>query len=227
MNKELKYRLLTYLEQYVSENKRTLIASSLDNRTRHITVVLEDIYQPQNASAVVRTCDCFGIQDLHVIENTNEYILNPRVVLGASKWVDIHQYNKPESNNTVECIEKLKNKGYRILATSPDRDCPSINDVEIKDKTALLFGTELYGLQPRTIEMADELVTIPMYGFTESFNLSVSAAICLNTLVGKLHASDVKWHLTQEERQEITLEWYKKIVNRSEILVKDFLSKAN
>ena len=226
MDKAIKYKLVTCLEEYVTENKRLLIEAALNNRTRHITVVLEDIYQSQNASAVVRTCDCFGIQDVHVIVNNNAYVLNPRVVHGASKWVDIHQYNVEGENKSTTCINRLKEQGYKIVATSPNRKYPSIDDVKVNNKIALFFGTERKGLQSRTMEMADELVTIPMYGFTESFNLSVSAAICLKTIVSKLHKSEIGWRLSDDERLDIKLSWYKKLVNRSELIMNEFLSKV-
>ena len=120
MDSATKKALADYFEEYVSDNKKSRIEEVLDYRTHHLTVVLEDIYQPQNASAIVRTCDIFGVQDLHIIENKNYYELNPEVVKGSSKWVSMHRYNTLE-NNTAKCLEQLKKNKYRILATSPGR----------------------------------------------------------------------------------------------------------
>ncbi|MDH5599470.1 MAG: RNA methyltransferase, partial [Cyclobacteriaceae bacterium] len=209
--------------EYVTEHKKGLIEQVLNLRTRFITVVLEDIYQSQNASAVVRTCDCFGIHDVHIIENENKYKLNPNVVMGASKWVDIHQYNS-KKNNTEDCIEQLKESGYKIIATSPDTQYKSINDYVLGERTALVFGTEKEGLSDEVFQRADDVVRIPMYGFTESFNLSVSTALCLNVFTSQLHKSSINWQLTEKEKKEIKLEWYRNIVNKSEFLEKKYLN---
>lgn len=219
-------RLLNFFAEYVTDHKKELVEKVLSQRTRHLTLVLEDIYQPQNASAVVRTCEGFGLQDLHVIEGRHHYELNPRVVHGASKWIDIIKYSG-QSNNTALCYGYLKEKGYRILATSPENSCLSIYDVDVKDKIALVFGTEKYGISDYAKRHADGLVTIPMYGFTESYNISVSAAICTSILAQKLFTSDVEWELSDEEKLQLKLEWYRKIVHRSEILEKEFLKSLD
>ena len=221
-----KKALADYFEEYVSDNKKSRIEEVLNFRTHHLTVVLEDIYQPQNASAIVRTCDIFGVQDLHIIENKNYYELNPEVVKGSSKWVSMHRYNTHE-NNTVRCLEQLKKNKYRILATSPSTESLSINDVSLDHKTALVFGTEHTGVSDIVKEYADEMVTIPMFGFTESFNVSVSAALCLNAFITKMHASNVNWRLSEEEKVALRLDWYRNIVVNAELYEKRFFDKAN
>lgn len=212
---------LSYLEQYITENKKHLIKEALSKRTRHLTVVLEDIYQPQNASAVIRTCDCYGIQDIHIVENRYVYNVNPRVVHGAAKWVSLHRYNESQ-NNSVECLEKLKSDGYKVVATVPDPTATSIFELDISSKTAIVFGTEKHGISDYTLTQADELVTIPMYGFTESLNISVSAAICLSSLAERLFKSDINWELSEKDKTLLRLSWYKNIVHRSDILEKEF-----
>ena len=209
---------------YVSEHKLGLIEQVLDRRTRFLTVVLEDIYQPHNASAVVRTCDCFGIQDLHVIEGRNEYKINPYVVRGSSKWVDIYKYGET-ADNSAECISELKSRGYKLVGTSPGTSSIPLSDFVADSKTALFFGTEETGLKHDTLQKMDEIIHIPMQGFTESFNISVSAAICLYDMTSKLHDSDVEWQLSEDEKDEIRLSWYRKIVRSSDALEKEFLRK--
>jgi len=221
-----KKALADYFEEYISDNKKSRIEEVLDFRTHHLTVVLEDIYQPQNASAIVRTCDIFGIQDLHIIENKNYYELNPEVVKGSSKWVSMHRYNTLE-NNTAKCLERLKKNKYRILATSPGAESLSINDVPLDQKTALVFGTEYTGVSDTVKEYADDMVTIPMFGFTESFNVSVSAALCLNALITKMHASQTNWRLTEAEKVSLRLAWYRNIVVNAELYEKRFFDKTN
>jgi len=194
----------------------------LQNRTRHITVALEDIFQPHNASAVIRSCDCFGVQDLHIIENRNQYILNPNVTQGSSKWIDLIRHNQHSESNTEACYDTLKAKGYRIYATSPHATGLELNQVPIDEKVALVFGTELEGLTKTALDQSHGVVRIPMYGFTESFNISVCVALCLHTLIDKLHASKVNWRLSREELDEIRLSWYRRSVRNSDILEKEF-----
>ncbi|MEL7001496.1 MAG: RNA methyltransferase, partial [Bacteroidota bacterium] len=208
---------LNYLEQFVTENKQRLIDEALNKRTRHITVVLEDIYQPQNASAVIRTCDCYGIQDVHIVEDRHVYNVNPRVVHGAAKWITLHRYNE-DRNNSETCIQKLKKEGFKIVATVPKPDVTSIYDLDISEKTAVVFGTEKHGISDYTLQEADELVTVPMYGFTESLNISVSAAICLSAIAEKLYKSDVNWQFEEKDKTLLRLSWYKNIVQRAELL---------
>ena len=220
MSKEL----IAHLSGFVSENRRKKFDEVLKWRTRHISIALEDIYQSHNASAVLRSCDCFGIQDVHIIENRNTYDVNPDVALGSSKWLTLHKYNASE-NNTMACIDSLKNKGYRIIATTPhEKDC-TIEELEINDKLCLFFGTELKGISDTVREKADGFVKIPMFGFTESFNISVSAALCLHTLIMKLHDSSVHWHLGDEEKNEIMLQWLRNTIARPELIEKEFFEK--
>ena len=196
----------------------------LSNRTRHITVILEDIYQPQNASAVLRTCDLTGIQDIHIIENKNKYDVNPDVAVGSSKWLNLIKYNA-EPENTAKAIHSLKKEGYRIIATTPHKKDQSLDEIPLDGKMAFLFGTELNGLSDAAIELADEFVRIPMYGFTESYNISVSAALLLFTLTQKLRKSEIMWHLTDEEKIKIKLDWARKTIRRSEVFERQFLKK--
>jgi tRNA (guanosine-2'-O-)-methyltransferase len=220
MSKEL----IEYLSGFISENRKKKFEEVIKWRTRHITVILEDIYQPHNASAVLRSCDCFGIQDIHVIENRNRYNVNPDVALGSPKWLDIIKYNKKE-NNTLDCISALKKEGYRIVATTPHKDDCNIEDLKIDGKLALMFGTELEGISPLAKAHADEFVKIPMFGFTESFNISVSAAICLHTMTGKLHASDIPWQLTDKEKSEVLLKWLRSSINKAELIEREFYTR--
>ncbi|MFP4023410.1 MAG: TrmH family RNA methyltransferase [Thiohalospira sp.] len=219
--------LIKYLEQFITQKRLDLFHQVLNERTRYIAVVLEDIYQSQNASAVLRTADCFGIQDVHIIENKNKYQINPDVALGASKWLNLIKYNQQEYN-TLEAIGQLKKKGYRIVATTPHTNDISLENFDLtKGKVALFFGTELNGLTVKMIDNADEYLRIPMVGFTESFNISVSAAIILHHLSSLLRKSTIDWQLTDNEKQELLLEWLKNTIKKSSLLIDDFLSKKN
>lgn len=221
----MQQELVTLLEEYVTDHKVQLIQDVLNQRTRHITVMLEDLYHAHNISAVIRTCDCFGIQDLYIAQKLHDYEVNPNIVRGASKWVNLEKYVRSE-DSPARCIKDLKKKGYRIVGTTPDHNSASVHELDISQKTALVFGTELQGLSDSAKEEVDELIHIPMYGFTESFNISVSAALILNELVARLKASEVDWRLSEEEKRELKLEWYQRIVKRSDIHIKNYLSQS-
>lgn len=217
-------QVLEHLSQFVSDHKKQFIDRVLLNRTRHVTVVLEDIYQSQNASAVVRTCECMGLQDVHIVENTAKYDINVRVLKGSNKWLDLRRYRTKGENNTAVCFDYLRKHGYKILVADPSEECTSIHDLDAShQKVALVFGNELRGLSSFAWEQADEKIRIPMYGFTESLNISVSVAICLNSLLTRLRHGNVGVGLSAEEKEMIRLAWYRKIVRRSDTLEREFL----
>jgi tRNA (guanosine-2'-O-)-methyltransferase len=207
MEKEEREDLITYLEGFVTENRKNRMAEVLGNRTRDITVIMENIYQSQNASAVLRHCDALGIQDVHIIENSNKWKTNPDVDLGTAQWLTVNRYNK-EENNTVETLRNLKSQGYRIIATSPHPGGYELDETDLsKGKAAIVFGTEMHGISDLVREEADEFVKIPMVGFVESFNISASCAIVLYTLTRKLRALEEDWHLKDEEKRNLYLSW--------------------
>ncbi len=224
MDKSTNNKLYEFLFSLLTEERKTLFEKVIDNRTKHLTIVLENIYQPHNASAVLRSCDLTGVQDIHIIENNNEYTPNPEVAMGSAKWLNLYKYQH-KTDNTLKTINFLKQKGYKIIATTPHKESFSPSELPIDEKTALLFGTELTGLSDVALENADEFVKIPQFGFTESYNISVSVALMLYTLVNRLHASNINWKLSEEEKYIIKFEWARRSIKRSEIIEKDFLKK--
>ena len=206
--------LLGFLSQFITDERKQRFEDVLDYRTRHLTVVLEDIFQPHNASAVLRSCDLRGIQDIHIVENNYQYDVNPDVVLGSTKWLDLYHYNEKEFN-TPAAFEHLHNKGYKIVATCPHRDDFTPDTLPLDQPIALVFGTEKLGLSDYAVENADMHVRIPMFGFTESYNISVSAALLLYSLTNRLHvSSDIDWHLSEVERNELRLQWTRRTLSR-------------
>ncbi|WP_144082888.1 TrmH family RNA methyltransferase [Salinispira pacifica] len=211
-----------YLKGFVTPGRAEKIDQVLSLRQRHVTVMLEDIYQPHNASAVLRSCDAFGIQHVHIVENRNSYRINPDVELGTAQWLTLHHYREKE-NNTPDAIRQLKESGYRIIATAPhSRDC-LLEDLSIeKGPMALMFGTELNGLSDTALDLADEFVRIPMHGFVESFNISVSAAICLSSLDRRLRDSRIPIQPDAHELQEIRHQWYRNSLKRPDQLIRAY-----
>lgn len=200
---------ISYLKNFITEKRFDRFLEVLQERTRYITLVLEDVFQGHNASAVLRSCDCFGIQDVHFIENRNEFKTNEEVSMGAAQWLNIYRYREKEKNNTETCYRLLKERGYKIVATSPHYQSVSIRELKIDKPLAIVFGAEKEGLSEYALKNADEYVYIPMYGFTESFNISVSAALCMYELTNRLRASDIHYHLSEDEKNELLLQWLK------------------
>lgn len=219
---QIKEKLFDYLSGFITPERKAKFEQNVKLRTRHLTVVLEDIFQPHNASAVLRSCECFGIQDVHIIENNNEYEVNPDVALGASNWLNLYHYNNGE-NNTPVCFEALKKQGYTIVATTPHEGSCFLDELDISFKTALVFGTEKDGLSETALLNADKFVKIPMYGFTESFNISVSAALCLFHLTEKMRKSQIQWQLNPHEQADIKIQWVKQCLRDANVLEKRFL----
>lgn len=215
-------KVVAYLEQFVTEERQARLTEILANRTRHVTVVLEDLFQTQNISAVLRTCDCYGVQDVHVIKHCNEFEVHKDISMGADKWLSIHQYPQSE-HNVKDCIDRLHEQGYWVAATLPDEQKRTIFDLPVERKTAFLFGTELTGLSDEAIRYADGNVLIPMYGFTESFNISNSAAIILSHFSERMRHSEAQWQLPAVEKEELYFEWLQKSVKNPDGLIDYFL----
>ncbi len=219
-----KEQLLEYLTGYLTPRRKSRFKDVLKYRTRHITIVAEDTFREHNASALIRTCDCFGIQDMHIIEEYHTFRIARGMAKGAQKWVDVHFYNEYE-DNVQKCIDELRDKKYRIVAACPHANGKDPEDFDISLPFAIFFGKEKAGLSKKVMEQADEFITIPMVGFTESFNISVSAAIILHSLTSRLHkTNDPDWHLTSEEQRDVLLDWSIKTIQNGPRIARDFLN---
>jgi len=216
-------KLISFLSEFVTAERLALFNKTLSLRTNYLTVVLEDLYQTQNTSAVVRTADCFGIQNVHVIENKHIFQVNPDVVRGASNWVTVNRHNGAEMN-TPEALKKLRQDGYRIVVASPHEHDVDLENFDLtKGKVALVFGCERPGLTEWAKNEADEFMKIPMVGFTESLNVSVAVAITIHHLAHQLRTTtSIDWHLTNDEKQKLLLEWLRTSIKRVDLLEKKF-----
>ena len=212
--------ILNYLQSFLTPRRRSLFEKVLAQRTNHLTVVAQDVYQLHNTSAVVRSCDVFGIQNIHVIEEKIPRRIDKEIAMGAQKWVDINRYTSSKL-----CIENLREQGYRIVATSPHGDSQSLDNFDISTPAALFFGTERDGLSEEIIQQADATIRIPMVGFTESLNISVSAAIILQSLTSRMRNSEVEWQFSEKEKNNILMDWTKKTIKNSEEIIEHFLNQ--
>lgn len=210
----LDHKLLEHLKSYLTERRLALFQQVLAERTRHFTVVTEDVYQVHNTSAVIRSCDVFGIQDLHVVEENLGKKMDREIAMGAQKWVSVHRHS-----NIEDCIGKLREQGYQIVATTPHDDSQLLADFDVCKKSAFFFGKESDGISDTVIEWADAMLKIPMFGFTESLNVSVSAAIILQQVVTRLKQSDISWQLSSEEKTALELQWTKKTIKSADEII--------
>lgn len=203
MNYQAAYR---FLAGYMTEERADLFSRIVAERTRYLTVVVEDVYQPHNASAVLRSCDCFGVQDVHVIENDNKWELSEGVSMGSDKWLTVKRHRE-HRHNTAACLTELKAQGYAIVATTPHEDDYVLKTLPLDRKCALVFGTEMRGISDVVREHTDHYLRIPMYGFTESFNISVAAALTLYELTDRLRSERNDWRLSSAEQDQLLLQW--------------------
>ena len=213
--------LLAYLESFVSEERKARFQEVLSKRTNFITVVTEDVFQVHNTSAVIRSCDVFGIQTAHLIEERFGQRLDKNIAMGAQQWVDVHSYKRAS-----DCLKYLRSKGYTLVATTPESGAIPLEDIALTSPIALCFGTEKEGLSEEVMDQADIKLRIPMVGFTQSLNISVSAAIILQKLTQDLRNSDHPWELTEEEKVIKQFDWTMKSIQHVEEILARYQKDA-
>ncbi|MGD1862199.1 MAG: TrmH family RNA methyltransferase [Leptolyngbyaceae cyanobacterium] len=222
MNVEDTIALMVYLESFITPERSAKIDAVLPQRTRHLTVVAEDFHDPHNASALLRTCEGLGIQDVHIVENFNTFKARVGATSGAAKWLTLHHHGEAGQDNTLSCCDKLRSQGYLIVATSPHCQARSPERMPLEQKLAIIFGSERYGVSERTLATADWHLKIPMVGFVESLNVSVSAAMCLYTLMQRLRTTTLDWALSDREKLDLRLDWVRQSVQHNEALERRF-----
>ncbi|WP_204345651.1 TrmH family RNA methyltransferase [Psychroserpens algicola] len=210
-------KLLEHLETYLTEARHDKFHRVLSQRTKHFTVATEDVYQLHNTSAVIRSCDVFGIQEVHIVEERNTKRIDREIAMGAQKWVDLKRYH-----SVKDAIQTLKHQGYQIVATTPHENDSLLADFDVSNKSCFFFGREMSGLSQEVLDEADCFLKIPMVGFTESLNISVSAAIILQHVTTQLKASTIDWQLSENERLEKRLDWCKKTIKSYDEIVERF-----
>ncbi|MBO2545418.1 RNA methyltransferase [Salegentibacter sp. BDJ18] len=212
-----KTSLLEHLETFLTPRRIALFNKVIVERTNHFTVATQDVYQLHNTSAVIRSCEVFGIQNIHVIEERKPKRIDREIAMGAQKWVDVNRYS-----TSKECIKELREKGYQIVATTPYGESTALKDFNIEKPSAIFFGTEKEGLSNEILNEADCRLNIPMFGFTESLNISVSAAIILQSITSRLKSSEINWQLSEEDKIKLKYEWLKKCIKNSNSIIAQF-----
>ncbi len=199
------------LEQHLSETRRLQLKRVLALRTRRLTVVLENIYHPENANAVLRTAECVGLQEVHLIQEKFAYKYNRNIARGAGKWLEIH-----ESDKGLELLLGLQKRGFALVVTSAAPGSLSPEELPLDRPIALIFGNESVGVTPAAEALADYRVHIPMQGFTESFNIAVSSGILLYGLAHRIRSgTSQSWMLSPDEQEALYEEWLKKAIKFS------------
>jgi tRNA (guanosine-2'-O-)-methyltransferase len=212
------HALLEYLEGFITDNRKKGFLKVLQNRTKHFTIAMEDVYQLHNTSAVMRSCEVFGIQELNVIEQKFGKRIDTEIAMGAQKWVDVNRFNTVQS-----CVDEMRAKGYQIIATTPHNDSCMLHEFDISKRSAIFFGTEKNGLSEEVLHQADGFIKIPMVGYTESLNISVSASIIIQDITTRLRQSNVDWHFTEEEILEKRLDWTRKSIKDIDFIERKYL----
>lgn len=212
----MKEEIYARLFEMLSESKQHLVEKNAARRTRHLTVAVEHLYQSHNTSAVIRSCDCFGLQDVYIIAR-QQYKVNRDIAMGAGKWITEHRFQQAESE---ACLREIKSKGYTLVATSPYAEM-SLFDLPVDKPVCLLFGSEKRGLSDTATALADEVIHIPMFGFTESFNISVSVALCLQILRQKMEQEFPHWPLSEEEQLDLKLQWCRNILRNGDAVYEE------
>ncbi|KAF0093053.1 MAG: tRNA (guanosine-2'-O-)-methyltransferase [Puniceicoccaceae bacterium 5H] len=215
--------LTAYLEKFATEERKTRMRAMLAQRIGRLRIVLEDIQDPHNASACVRTTEIFGVQHLHNIQNRHKFFLNRDVAMGAHRWMTLHRYSRRDQDNTAVCLQELKDQGFLVVATALQEDTVSLYDLPVDRPLAVCFGNESNGASPKMLEMADLTMKIPMYGFTQSFNISVSAALSLQELTRRIRLQEDGWQLPDEEQRDVYLHWLWRTIARPELHLRVFL----
>lgn len=204
-----------HLAEFLTDERRRTLATALAERTCYMTLLAENTFHPHNASALMRHCDAFGVQELHTVETLCKFSPNASIVRGTDKWVDVRRHA-----STGEAVAALKGAGYRIVATTPHREdaTPETFDVG-RGPFALVFGTEHAGISDEVIASADEFLRIPMCGMVESLNVSASAAILIYTLSERMRLTVGNWRMSDAEQAETLCCWMRRSVKDSEAIL--------
>lgn len=200
------------LEEFMTPERAGLFRRTLAQRTRYMTVLAENTFHPQNAAALIRHCEAFGIQRMHTVESFCEFRPAAAVVRGTDRWVDIRRHG-----STPEALAALRRAGYRIVCTTPHREScvPETFDVA-RGPFALVFGTEHAGISDEAVAGADEFLRIPMCGMVESLNVSASAAILIYMLAERVRRTVPDWRLDDAAQQEVLCRWMRASVKDAE-----------
>ncbi|TXF75087.1 TrmH family RNA methyltransferase [Chryseobacterium sp.] len=208
-----------YLKQFLSDERLRKIEHYAQESSDFVLPVMEDIFQFRNAAAIVRSVEACGFHKIVAMESENIFNPNLRVTKGAETWVEVEKMP-----HTLDSLQEIKNRGYKILAVSPEKNAVMLPDYDLREPVALVFGTEKEGVTKEILDFADETLAIPMYGFTKSFNVSVAAAICFYDLKQKLIKSGLDYKLSEEKLWQMKVRWTVNSIQSGEQIFRKYLA---
>jgi tRNA (guanosine-2'-O-)-methyltransferase len=199
---------IALLEQHLTANRLERLREVLAMRTRRLTLVLENLYHPENANGVLRTAECVGLQEVHLIQEKFAWKYNRNIARGSGKWLEVGEWSEADT-----CYTRLKQQGYALVATSAAPGSLAPDALPLDRPLAIIFGNESVGVTEKALSLCDYRVHIPMAGLTESYNIGVSAGILLYELTQRIRSqSPEKWQLPTSDAQDVYEDWLKKAV---------------
>lgn len=215
-----KEKIFQYLKQFLTESRLSKIEKNALESSDFVLPVMEDIFQFRNAAAIVRSAEACGFHKIIALEKDHIFNPNLKVTKGAENWVEVEKqpYN-------LKTLEKIRNNGYKIVAVSPEKNATSLANFKINEPISLVFGTEKEGVTEEILNFADETLAIPMFGFTESFNVSVAAAICFYDLRQKLENSGINFKLSEGKMLDLKIRWAVNSLQSGEAILNKFLKE--
>ena len=197
------------LRSLLGQERLARLEEVLAQRTRHLAVVLENLYDAHNLSAVLRTADAFGVQEVHVVDAEGDFAISRKISLGAHKWLDIVVHSGETASE--DCVTALRDRGFRMMAATLAPGAVALGDLDLSGRVAFVFGNEHEGLTEAMARACDSAYVIPMRGFVQSFNVSVSAAITLQ------HARSARaWPgLEEADAASVLEDWMGKSIKQS------------
>ncbi|ANF49779.1 rRNA methyltransferase [Chryseobacterium glaciei] len=191
-----------YLKQFLTDERLRKIDHFSPESSDFVLPVMDDVYQFRNAAAIIRSVEACGFHKVVAMEEENVFDPNLTVTKGAETWVEVEKMPK-----NIDSLQKIKDRGYKILAVSLEKNAVMLPDYQITEPIALVFGTEMAGVSEEVIDFADETLAIPMFGFTRSYNVSVAAGICMYELKQKLINSNLDYKLSDEKLLKMKIRW--------------------
>lgn len=216
--------LIEHLSSLLNPNRKETLDKAISLRTKHICLVLENIRHTQNSSAIIRTAEIMGVQDVHVVRQNYQNDLRRDITKGAEKWMEVRLYDGEERNIEL-CFNYLKKKKYKIAVTCLDDDSKSIEEIPLIEPLAIVMGEEVSGVSDFAKANADYKIKLPMYGLTESFNIAIAGSLVMHQILTRLRSTDVNYLLNPQQKTELTLDWYKKAIRGGHEIASRFIEK--
>lgn len=210
------------LSQRLTPQRREKLEKVVGQRTQYVALGIENVNNPQNAAALLRTADAFGIQDVHIVESGVNYQVHPKITRGTHNWLTVTSHKVDQATGgTQSVLDGLRANGYRIIATSVEPGSVPMEKLDVSSPFVLFFGNEHNGLSKELLEAADEHMHLPMQGFTESLNVSVCCGIAMHHLISKIKSHSLPWQLTADAQTDLLAVWARKSVPMADIYLRE------